>query len=252
MKKKIALLTILACAVVGMTACAGAEKPVESSVATEEQSEVTTFENPERDEGTKPQETLEEGEDISLEEGKVIQPVLGTLEINNLQDHTFHAGFEAKDIYLDENGMLVIKMHVYDYDLYDMVDISTLEIGDTIVFSGKPVQITSLESDTYGVRINGGYEKDGYNLMPSESGVYFETLASDAKVFQDLGEVILPVGQDFVFTDDSDLEHPGTEYLAGDLITDVSEWDTTFNPNATTITVDSKGDVIAMNKGYMP
>ena len=63
-----------------------------------------------------------------------------------------------------------------------------------------------------------------------------------------MGEITLPVGPDFVLTDDSDPENPGKTLCAKDL---PALGDAVFSPLATTVeTVEGKVTVI--HRDYLP
>jgi hypothetical protein len=127
--------------------------------------------------------------------------------------------FEKGDVYVDDSGEAVIDMTVYTYDLYDMVDIATLNENDVIVRLGEEVTVTELERlDSGLVRINGGEENGGFELISNDNTVFFEIGMSDMKAYYELGKVTLPVSTEFVYTDASDLEAEAKEYYAGDFL----------------------------------
>ena len=105
--------------------------------------------------------------------GKVISPLPESLDINNLNDCTVAISLEKGDAYVDDNGKMVMKVKAYTYELYDMVDIATLDVNDTIIRRNEEVKITEvLRLDTGLVRINGGEEEGGFDLASDDSTVY--------------------------------------------------------------------------------
>ena len=114
---------------------------------------------------------------------------------------------------LERDGEKYMNFMIYDYDLYDLVDISTLEVGSIIELRGNEVEVKELERlDTGLIFINGGLEMGGYDLFTNENGVYFESLENDYKVFKEVGVVELKVSPNFVFTDNMDLDNMGKTY----------------------------------------
>lgn len=183
---------------------------------------------------------------------KIVYPLPETLDVNNLADCTVAVSFEKGDAYVDDSGKMQMKVKVYTYDLYDMVDVASLNVGDSIVRLGEEVKITSLERLDIGlVRINGGEEKGGFDLVSSDSTVYYETGMSDVKAYYELGEAALSVSEDFVYLDESDLDAKAKEYYSEDFLSNDSGIEYDFNPNNTTITIEN-GEIVRMNKYYMP
>ena len=82
---------------------------------------------------------------------------------------------------------MVKDVTVYSYELYDMVDIASLKENDVIVRRNEEVTVTELERlDSGIVRINGGEENAGFDLILNDSTIYYE-----------LGKVKLPVSDEF-------------------------------------------------------
>lgn len=86
-----------------------------------------------------------------------------------LTDATVAASFGADDI-PETDGKTELTLTVYDYDIYDMVDIAQLAVGDTIVVDGKDMVVTSREDENGFVTINGGLEQGGVDLTSDDSG----------------------------------------------------------------------------------
>lgn len=183
---------------------------------------------------------------------KTISPLPETLDINNLDNCTVAVSFEKGDVYVDDSGKAVMDMTVYTYDLYDMVDISTLAENDVIVRLGEEVTVAEIERlDTGLVNINGGEENGGFSLVSDNNTVYYEVGMSDAKAYYELGKVILPVSTEFVYSDESDLDAQATEYYPGDFLLEEAIFEYNFTPDNTSVVIEN-GFVIAMKKVYTP
>ena len=158
----------------------------------------------------------------------------------------------GKILVVDDSGAMQMKVTVYTYDLYDMVDIATLQAGDTIHINGQDVLVDSLEQDDNGyVAINGGLDNGGYELRHEDSGVFFEIGYSDVKSYYAIGEATLKVSPDFLFTDSSDLDKGDVTYYPGDFLTKDAGIVYYFTPHNTTITIQD-GYIISMNRVYTP
>ena len=183
---------------------------------------------------------------------KVINPLPETLDVNALDNCTVAVSLEKGDAYVDDNGKMVMNLTVYSYELYDMVDIASLKENDVIVRRNDEVTITEVEHTASGlVRINGGEENGGFDLVSNDNTVYYETGMNDIKAYYELGKITLPVSVDFRYIDESEPEKEAKTYYPGDFLTDYAGLEYNFTPNNTTVVIED-GVIIAMNKVYMP
>lgn len=184
--------------------------------------------------------------------GKTISPLPVTVDMNNLTDCTVAVSIDTADLSADNAASKVLPVTVYTYDLYDMIDIAMLEVGDTIILRGEEVIITELvRTDAGGVQINGGLDMGGYELITNEDTVYFETGFSDVKTYFAVGTAVLPVSDDFVFTDSADLENAGSTFTFEDLFTDNVAHIFGYTPHNTRIIIQ-EGVVTQMERIYTP
>ena len=123
----------------------------------------------------------------------VIQPLEDTT-MEMLEDSVVHISFGQDDFYKDESGNIVLRMQIYSYDKFDMVDISGLKAGDTILLSGEEILVNAVDRDDRGtILINGGLEEGGFDLATDDSGIYFVHGYSDMKSWNLVGEAEYPV-----------------------------------------------------------
>lgn len=185
-------------------------------------------------------------------EARTLSPLPSFIDLEHLDDCTIAVSFQEGDAFVDDTGAMQLKVKVYTYDLYDMVDISMLKVGDQITICQQDVNVTSLERDEYGsVIINGGLEDGGYTLVTNDETVFYANNFNDGKQYYELGEVTIPVSADFVFEDSSDLEKGSCTYYPGDFLTDIAGIEYHFIPNNTTITIQD-GYVVGMQRVYIP
>lgn len=186
-----------------------------------------------------------------IDEVQIIRPLTTTINISNLEDCTLNVGI-TKDSFIERDGEKYMNFMIYDYDLYDLVDISTLEVGSIIELRGNEVEVKELERlDTGLIFINGGLEMGGYDLFTNENGVYFESLENDYKVFKEVGVVELKVSPNFVFTDNMDLDNMGKTYTLEDLTKEDSTIDFFFNEFNTTLVIENN-EIIELVRNYIP
>ena len=171
--------------------------------------------------------------------------------MENLTDTILPVSLEKGGVYADETGQLHMELKIYTYDLYDMVDISSLKVGDTIVRHTGDVKIASLDRNEHGVIfINGGLDNGGFELVTDESGIYFEAGFNDHMNWYEAGSAILPVSDDFVLTDSADLDAGEVTYSADSFLNgEVTNYD--FTPYNTTVRV-AGGQIVEMNRRYIP
>ena len=236
MKKALAIL--LALSVLALSACAA--KQVNSDTQKDVSAETAA-----------PSADPEQTEDAqqSAQEAKRVEPLPESLDLNALTDATVAASFGAEDI-SEKDGKMEISLTVYDYDVYDMVDISQLAVGDTIVVDGKDMVVTSREDKDGFVTINGGLEQGGVDLTSDDSGVYYAVGLDDAKSYHELGRITVPVAEGFVLTDNSDPEYPDATYAASDLAKLAGE-SVGFTANNTLATIEH-GELTVLARSYTP
>lgn len=182
----------------------------------------------------------------------VIYPLPETLDLNNLDNCTVAVSLEEGGAKVSDSGKMVMDVTVYSYELYDMVDIASLMENDVIVRHNEEIKIAEIERLNTGlVRINGGEENGGFDLISNDNTVYYETGMNDIKSYYELGKVTLPVSDEFEYIDSSDLDAEEKIYYPGDFLADNAEIEYNFSPNNTSIVIEN-GNVVKMNKVYMP
>ena len=182
----------------------------------------------------------------------IISPLPETLDINALDNCTVAISLEKGGAYVNDSGKMVMDVTVYSYELYDIVDIASLKENDVILRKNEEVKVTEIERlETGLVRINGGEENGGFDLVSNDSTVYYESGMNDIKAYYELGNVTLPVSDEFEYVDESDLDVDAKKYFAEDFLKDDSGIEYNFSPNNTSIVIEN-GTIIKMNKTYMP
>ena len=233
MKKVLAIL--LALSVLALSACAAKQA---NSDTQKDSNTAETEQKP----GSEQTEQPAQG-------AKRVEPLLETLDVNALTDATVASSFGAEDI-SEKDGKTEITLTVYDYDVYDIVDISLLAVGDTIVVDGKDMVVASREDKDGFVTINGGLEQGGVDLTSDDSGVYYAVGMDDAKSYHELGRITVPVADGFVLTDNSDPEHPDETYAASDLAKLAGEG-VGFTAGNTLATIEH-GELTVLARSYTP
>ena len=129
---------------------------------------------------------------------RCIAPLPAGVSVENLADCTVPAAFSVDDFrWMGGN----LSMTVYNEDLYDAVEISQLQTGDTIIYEGKPIVVTEKKTANEVLEINGGLENGGAWLRSNGGGTYRASIWDDHSIYTKLGKAELPLAEDFIIID---------------------------------------------------
>lgn len=128
----------------------------------------------------------------------LITPLPAGIAVDNLQDCTIPVAFTLDDFnWMGGN----LTMTVYNQDLYDVVDISQMQVGDTLIYEGVPMVINTVNKDHGGIDINGGLDEGGCCLVGNEGGTYIARTWDDHSTYTELGKAEIALASDFVIID---------------------------------------------------
>ena len=244
--KKLVVLFLICCML--MTACGAKNEPAAEAP---EQATENIAATEAATEATEDVTAAEDVEEVPAT-GVTVSPLPVDVDMSALENCMVAVSFDKGDAYVDDTGKMQLAVTVYTFDLYDMIDIANLAIGDVIVIQGQDVLVKSLETIDSGILlINGGAENGGYDLWHENTGVYFEHGHNDAKAYYAIGNATIPVSGDFEFADSSDLEKGEVVYYPGDFLTEEANFEYGFTPYNTTIVIEN-GEVIHMTRIATP
>ena len=179
-----------------------------------------------------------------------VSPLPAGVDLDNLKDCTVAVSLEAGDIFRNDDGAIQLRVTVYSYwDRYDPVDIAGLKVGDELVIEGNTISVHSLEEDKGDIRINGGYEQDGYTLRTDDDGVYYAVSSNDMHLWKPVGTTVLPVADSFVYFDRADLSGAEMAYSAEDFL--AGALDHSFSPQNTALRLEN-GAAVELTRFYTP
>ncbi len=140
----------------------------------------------------------------ALAEVKTVEPMYTEIDMAAPADGVYPVYFASDSIADSE-----IALSIYSEDIYDIVDISTLAVGDTFVFSGLDFKIESLERDS-DLYVNGGMNNGGWTLRSyDEENCWKVVMEDDYPTWTHRGEATLPLAEDVTFSDGwEDAENP--------------------------------------------
>ena len=185
-------------------------------------------------------------------EHKCIAPMPAGISIENLQDCCVPAQFTSENFNW-MGGLLGMK--VSNMDLYDAVEVTQLQVGDTIMYAGEPIVINKIEETASGMEINGGQvDEGGCRLVGYEGGTYIARGMDDHATFTELGYKEVPLAEDFVVIDcgvnpDDPSDTIRTDqklYLEN--LKDGRDW---FSPLNTVVTIQN-GNIVEIKRRWIP
>ena len=234
MKKKV--LGMVLCTAMLLTAC-GSDNASTATITTVEGTPIST-------------EAATETSAVTAD-GTEVAPLATAIDTAALADGTYAVSFVATDA-TSENGTVQLNVTVYDYEHFSADAVENLKAGDTLVIDGNSMVVDTVEVNENGyVTVNGGLEQGGCDLSKDEDGNYSELLMDIGKNYTAVGQVVLPLSKDFVFTDNSDPEKQDVQYSAEELVTLLGDDTQYFDAQTTTATV-ADGQITAMTRIFMP
>lgn len=182
----------------------------------------------------------------------VVRPVPLRIDVNNFDDGIYPVAFDRNEVEKGEEGCS-ITFEIFNMDLYDAVELHSMEVGGYIEIGGEIVKIESLSKDG-NVIINGGLDNGGAELIPVGGGVYRYQGWDDIATYTSFGKVKLFVPDTIDFIDRGNVEKsmkgvtvPGKktfDYLR------TTKYDS-FNQYSTRIRIDN-GAVVEFFREYRP
>ena len=168
---------------------------------------------------------------------KTIEPMGGDLDLSNLPDGIYPVAFDRANL---TDGLLTV--NIYTEDCYDIVDISTMEVGDIFMLGGLDFEIESMERQDADLLINGGLDNGGFTLRPyDEENCWKIVMTGDFHTYTNRGDTLMALAEDVVFTDGSNAEKEPVAVKGADAAAAaiaVAELDY-FSPLNTTIRVEN-------------
>lgn len=142
----------------------------------------------------------EESENLS-ESSKYVTPMASDIDLSSPKDGIVSAAFEAKDFNL-EAGELTFT--IYSVDNYVAEDINMLQIGDIILYNGKEIKVELIEDKSGSLHINGGFDKGGCSLWPTEENTYVAKGENNYPTYTQIGTITMALSDAIKISDSFD------------------------------------------------
>lgn len=179
-----------------------------------------------------------------------VAPLPSGIDIESLSDAMVPARIDIDQINWDEG---TISFQVFSKDLYDAVEISQLAAGDTLAFNGSGIVIDSIAREGSMVRINGGIEMGGAELIADEGGTYRGLMFDDHSTYSSLGTVTLPLAENFTLSDCGENPTDPQRTISKDIKKYLEEDDTDKNFYCLNTTVHvENGKVTNITRRWIP
>lgn len=128
----------------------------------------------------------------------VIKPLPSGIKVREIKDATVPVSFKVSSFYWPESTLTI---DVWSEDLYDAVEVSLMQAGDTLIYKGQDIIVKTIENENGILTINGGIEEGGAYLKAYEGGTYRGLQLDDHSTYTHLGSTILPLAYDFRIID---------------------------------------------------
>lgn len=236
MKKRLLVLTTIA--VMGLSACSGGSQPAATTAPAAT-------------------EAATEAPDETEAEVKPVAPMECTMDVDNLEDGIYPATLKLDTLSVEEvdeeNTEIMLMAEIFNADLYDAVEITTLKPGDKVIVYGEEVEVEKVEDVNGTIQVNGGLDEGGFNFRAGEGGTYKVVGFDDHTSYTSIGEIDIYIDDDTVLIDKSDLENPDGVEVKGAEIAEYLEdaENKEFNHLNTTITFEH-GYLTEINRVYIP
>lgn len=182
---------------------------------------------------------------------KLIAPLPAGIAVDELQDCTVPAAFKPEDFnWMGGN----LRMTVYNQDLYDVVDISQMQVGDTLIYEGQPMVINKIDHQNGGIDINGGLDEGGCCLAGNEGGTYVARNWDDHATYTKLGKAEVALSEDFVIIDCGEFpDQPSDTIRIGQklYIENLNGYKEDFFQLNTRVTIEN-GMITEINRRWIP
>ena len=146
-------------------------------------------------------------------------------------------------------------MTVYNMDLYDAVEVTQMQVGDTIIYDGEPIVINQVEEVNGGVEINGGQiDEGGCCLAPNEGGTYVARHWDTHATYTELGKAEVALAEDFLIIDcGMNPDDPSDTIRTGQklYVENLKDSRRDFGTLNTRVTIE-KGSVTEINRRWIP
>ena len=174
---------------------------------------------------------------------KTVLPMIPETDLAHLADGIYPVSFDRGDVFSGTSGIFMNAVHIYAEEIYDIVDMHTLNPGDTIMVE---------EADGF-ITVNGADEMNALLFVPVEdSNVYRIYQDDDLATYTELGVTTLSVSAEAVFTDSWDIESEPVTYSSADMVAAMQSSENDYFVEFNTTVRIENGQVVEVTRVYVP
>lgn len=127
-----------------------------------------------------------------------IKPLGMEYDSDSPEDCTVSAEFTIKDFDLDAG---TLSFTAYTEELFDAVEISLMQIGDTLNVGGQAIVVESIQDKDGELIVNGGIEEGGTDLISNGGGTYRVHGMDDYATYVEIGRSTLSISEELKISD---------------------------------------------------
>ena len=193
------------------------------------------------------------GSQKKADQHKCVAPMPAAVSIDSLKNCMVPASFNSATDFNWMGGLLT--MNVYNEDLYDAVEVTQLQVGDTLVYDGAPIVIEKIDETANGMEINGGQvDQGGCLLVPYEGGTYIGRGMDDYATYTELGKAQVPLAENFIIVDCGENPTDPNDTIRADqklYLETLSQGRAQFSCLNTLVTIEN-GAITAISRRWTP
>ena len=180
-----------------------------------------------------------------------INPLYPGYTLDDLKDCRVPADFKLADINWEDS---CLTMNVFAENVYDMEEVAQMQVGDTLIYEGKPMVVEKLDKKEGEISVNNGLEEGGAWLQPHEGGTWRAVQFDDHSIYTKLGKATVDLASDFMITDCGVNPEDSIIYIKTDqkqYLESLPEYRQSFSCLDTKVLIEN-GKVIAITRVWIP
>ena len=180
----------------------------------------------------------------------VVAPIDEAINCSDLPDGEYAASFNRNDLTETDGAIALNRLRIFHVDRYEADAIEILNAGDTLIVSGRPVAVQTVDVEDGFVTVNA--ETDPIAFTRKDDGLYTFCGDDDIATYTEYGSVDLPLDDAATYIDGCDIEAPEITADHDDIVKTVmaSQRDD-FDEYNTVVTVKG-GKIAQIHRFYTP
>ena len=185
-------------------------------------------------------------------EHKLVAPLPAGIDVENLQDCMIPVSFMLEDFNWEEGKL---SLTVYNKDLYDAVEVSQLQVGDTLFYDEYPIVINKIVENGGGIEINDGHiDEGGCCLSPYEGGTYVARHWDTHATYTELGKAEVDLADNLVIINCGEFPNDLSDTICSEqrlYIENLKDSNASFFSLNTLVTIEN-GKITEINRRWIP